>query len=125
MMDTISLFKDALKHNAMHYNSLYLFSKLRVVVCQDTSKMQEGVKKTLDFLVCFCNIITLHQKKQSITLGNSAKWCYSYTLCDKGHTPIYYQCNTLMIVICGSSQLGSFTKIIFLVVTLHVINIPE
>ena len=40
-----------------------------------------------------------------------------------GHTPIYYQCNAL-IVICASSQLASFTKIIFLVVTLHEVNIP-
>ena len=85
--------------------------------------MQEGVEKNLDFLVCFCNIIYPLSKK-NITPGNSEKWCYSYTLCDMGHTPIYYQCNAPMIVICGSSQFGGFTKIIFLVVTLHVINIP-
>ena len=40
-----------------------------------------------------------------------------------GHTTFYYQCNAL-IVICGGSQLGSSTKFIFLMVTLHVINIP-
>ena len=65
MVDTISLFKDAFKHNAIHYNSLslplslslYLFPKMRVVVCQDTRKMQEEVEKNLDFLVCFCDVI--------------------------------------------------------------------
>ena len=49
--------------------SLYLFSKLRVVLCQDASKMQEGVEKTLDFLVCFCDILPFVRKNKASLLG--------------------------------------------------------
>ena len=90
-MDTISLFKDALKHNAMHYNSLYLLSKLRVVVCQDTSKMQEGVKKNLDFLVCFYSIIYPSSEKTKLHSWEFCKMVLLlHTLRHRSYTSIYY-----------------------------------
>ena len=45
---------------------------MRVVVCQDTSKMQQGVEKNLDFLVCFCDVIYPSSEK---TKHHSWEFC--------------------------------------------------
>ena len=50
-MDTISLFKDALKHNAMHYNSLsiYFETESSGVPRHQQNACKKGLKKTWTF----------------------------------------------------------------------------
>ena len=50
-MDTISLFKDALKHSAMHYNSLsiYFETESSGVPRHQQNACKKGLKKTWTF----------------------------------------------------------------------------
>ena len=48
MMDIILLFKDALKHNAMHYNSLFIFYTESSGVPRHQQNARR-VEKNLDF----------------------------------------------------------------------------
>ena len=87
--------------------SLFIL-RLRVVVCQDTSKMQ-GVEKNLDFLVCFCDIIySLSEKAKHHSWEFCKMVLLLNTLCDMAwvihDAPIYYQCKCPDVVICGSSH---------------------
>ena len=61
MMDTISLFKDVLKHNAMHYNSLLFIFSIKLCQIQAAKQYSESLKLNLRklYTVIICVVYSL------------------------------------------------------------------